>query len=849
MARRAARSVSRKNKPLSPPKPSTSAVFVDASNQNKRSTRSATREVPATQHQVQNISHVLGQIDEASTSQQADDSGLDISPSRSSISSGSLLQDELDSLNRDELVEYIGDLHGDAAALLSLFQVADDETLRMFCAKLSEPESLQRHRFQTRGRRFLIVREFYGNLDFIKVDIVVRKLAGTIALGHINAGPWRPDPILYLANLAVQMMAVFSTSSFDQHTYLQFMFNNFPKPFAGRDLFLIGPGMSERTVDIYIDILTQFYIREVEANKHQLSFDPDFLVRKIFLDEDNQLRRFEHNSRRKKAMERVKTIRKHVGQDARAPIDLDALKHQFPWSDFALKVVKWSMARKQELDGIIDSKGGIGHIKDLLAGDLGDDGTSAEEPFHGPGPRADITRRPPAVTANEEATRSGKKGKPGPLRGKALSANMERLRLQREHYAAQPSGAESDAITEITQDSVHEIPQSPTPVNDDDGGPADEDGMDESVANSVEQADDEEELVPTQQTLIVLNTIKRREEQSEKENRKQTAKKVSYMDPQEDAVQVQFNTPSDSEPDPSGRPGKHPRQEPEGSDDEDDFETDTRAAKRPRHGAEGSRQRSLATRNTARSHSGVEDGPHEEDDEDAEIPAESPVITPRRGNRPPQSTQASSSHSPKRPLLHSELSRESEPPRASTQQPTTREPLRPVSLSRLPHSTAPARLREDSTISPPPRPAHQEPPLSQVSRVNQEAKLAARLSRETYQGRGVQVRKPYTEAEVDRLMEMIELHGTKWARILDEDKAHGDGPLLQNRSQVQLKDKARNIKLDYLKARRRLPPGFESVSIGGRQIEILRGLGIDYVEGRFTGNDINAQMRDDDDFG
>jgi hypothetical protein len=87
-------------------------------------------------------------------------------------------------------------------------------------------------------------------------------------------------------------------------------------------------------------------------------------------------------------------------------------------------------------------------------------------------------------------------------------------------------------------------------------------------------------------------------------------------------------------------------------------------------------------------------------------------------------------------------------------------------------------------------------------------------------------------------MEMVERNGTKWARILEEDAVHEDGPLLQSRGQVPLKDKARNIKLDHLKARQQLPPGFELVSIGQRCVNQLRDLGIDVDDARYTGQDI-----------
>jgi hypothetical protein len=65
--------------------------------------------------------------------------------------------------------------------------------------------------------------------------------------------------------------------------------------------------------------------------------------------------------------------------------------------------------------------------------------------------------------------------------------------------------------------------------------------------------------------------------------------------------------------------------------------------------------------------------------------------------------------------------------------------------------------------------------------------------------RPAQTRKAYSPEEVDRLLDMIALYGTQWARILREDNVHPDGPMLQGRTQVQLKDKARNIKLDMLK--------------------------------------------------
>lgn len=65
------------------------------------------------------------------------------------------------------------------------------------------------------------------------------------------------------------------------------------------------------------------------------------------------------------------------------------------------------------------------------------------------------------------------------------------------------------------------------------------------------------------------------------------------------------------------------------------------------------------------------------------------------------------------------------------------------------------------------------------------------------QPKKVQVRKAWTDDETGTLLDLIEEHGTSW-RLLKEidDNSHS---ILRGRDQVALKDKARNMKLDFLK--------------------------------------------------
>jgi hypothetical protein len=90
------------------------------------------------------------------------------------------------------------------------------------------------------------------------------------------------------------------------------------------------------------------------------------------------------------------------------------------------------------------------------------------------------------------------------------------------------------------------------------------------------------------------------------------------------------------------------------------------------------------------------------------------------------------------------------------------------------------------------------PPISTAQEL-EEVRQAARDRVETYKPRRVQIRSAYSAAEEDRLIELIENYGISYALLKTKDETHPNGPLLGERSQVQLKDKAQELKFQYLK--------------------------------------------------
>lgn len=92
--------------------------------------------------------------------------------------------------------------------------------------------------------------------------------------------------------------------------------------------------------------------------------------------------------------------------------------------------------------------------------------------------------------------------------------------------------------------------------------------------------------------------------------------------------------------------------------------------------------------------------------------------------------------------------------------------------------------------------AANQPPRARVQleaykAINEVAKMttAARTKRK------VQSRKAWTDLETETLINLIQDHGTSWKVLKDKDLEK----VLLDRDQTSLKDKARNIKLDYLK--------------------------------------------------
>ncbi|OJD27291.1 hypothetical protein ACJ73_01315 [Blastomyces percursus] len=107
------------------------------------------------------------------------------------------------------------------------------------------------------------------------------------------------------------------------------------------------------------------------------------------------------------------------------------------------------------------------------------------------------------------------------------------------------------------------------------------------------------------------------------------------------------------------------------------------------------------------------------------------------------------------------------------------------------------------------------------------ASTAAEINRRLRKPGGGRI--PWSVDECNQLKNMIVRHGPKWAKIkqVDDSLEH---PKLSIRDQVNLKDKARQMAVDYYKTGQRLPENFEKVSLKTEDKRKLREMGIAIFE-------------------
>ncbi|OJD17515.1 hypothetical protein AJ78_02384 [Emergomyces pasteurianus Ep9510] len=247
--------------------------------------------------------------------------------------------------------------------------------------------------FRARVKRiqetFETQRKYFGGQHFISVEGAVNMLP---SLKHV---PWYPDEFIQRANLAQFVLDLIplrgKLSPFSER-HLSDLDDFFPTFFVSSFLLpednpIKQPGQSalqEETFQLGLEIRTQHAIAALRSKQNSIEFAPDVVLDDIFTtsrnseDEVEALRGWEINGLyansekftgqfRDKINERIESIRMYFDMDSTSPfVHFTPLESSYPWSQFVIQTAKWIRKRADEIDAQLENQTSLDEAVEML---------------------------------------------------------------------------------------------------------------------------------------------------------------------------------------------------------------------------------------------------------------------------------------------------------------------------------------------------------------------------------------------------------------------------------------------------------------------------------------------------
>ncbi|KAI9785658.1 MAG: hypothetical protein M1816_008281 [Peltula sp. TS41687] len=752
---------------------------------------------------------------------------------------------QLTELDQELIIDMLPSLSIASTKILDLLAPAKStvENIQNLSEDLNSSDSRVSIRLKALRGAFESPRQIYGTDHYINISLIHRALCGAQDLSSLQEALSKPDPILQKANLVTLAITILtSTPSSENGPMLQHLDGCYPGPFLsnltnGSTSTSRSPTASallDETFEVGLEIRTRLALALLDIHQEEASYNPEWVIRQLFLRDPDETSlpnsALDTPSRprkvrgwgvpglgmadlsaamKDKVFRRVNIIFSHIRgkpePSGTGKVDFDALDSLFPWSAFVFKVNTWARRRVNEIETYLRSCGGAEGIENALKVTLQGEGTS--DTSNGDLARDMILQKElqvyPSQVSGEPSTELRRDNRR--LRGHSKGDN---------HMAAAPSPQKFDSPNAVAllrrrearlsgRQSMHASVVRPN-------NPTEQLLHDDRTAASA--APPNQPGSSTSETPLQGSSVNQAQEEVRSQHDDYGAPQDFDEDDRPDIQQaIDSRLPPDSsagvlqtlsrqlrEQDKENRYGEAdaaPRKKARY------FNETQENAQRIRFDDSESDEQTPRPVERARQMSRTQVA---EDDEETEVEFQSdarPVDENRRkvSRRRPRREGNASNKSPRQAER-----------RAGDVDGTQQDQTQPTD--------------EEQTDGEGPTDENQEP-LDRIdhARVNRVAKTTVAAQN----AHRVQVRRPWEEAATSRLIELIEneKYGTSWSKI---EKLND--PLLEGRGQVALKDKARNIKLDFLKAKIALPVKFEDVRLNRNQVQILRDLGIDYQQ-------------------
>ncbi|KAI9655056.1 MAG: hypothetical protein M1831_005016 [Alyxoria varia] len=600
----------------------------------------------------------------------------------------------------------------------------------LIATELQKPDSVRSGRLRIREIGFENAFENFSYEHWIPRDLVVCMSEGVRSFEEVETGPWRPDSVLYKANLAV--LAKFFMTHDENHTdtlpFLQGLDEIFPTPFlasfvssnvAKTDL---GPGestLTQATFDIALDIRTlmaTMIIRQEPNGDNSMEILNSIFVEanqpkgwSILFGEDGPGGLSSKLGLPNRVTDKLAEIHRILDNPE---FDIEHLDNLVDYRGLRYKIMAWLRSRKAEADEQIETCGGPDAISEAWEDEIKAARTRIEDP-----PYMDFTY------------------------GNTEARNWLLKQMQVGDEAEQRSSRQTDQPTggEIAEEVNVEQNFSRPP-------------------GRVTHADQRVQAAQARALTQPQGTLQRPKRFTDPQA---NARRVSPIQFSQDGVSTQ-NSNLESR---INRGGTY-------ASTEDNVTQDPGFQNHERTEADVQANRQQANAMPRNRHQQRKRKIPADDESYRDSPAQG---TPKR-QRPAAPAAA-------------------QPPFEGT-----------------PISSRPANL-----------------PDSGYGEVNRNAKMVRNDVKDVHNFQP-QNRTPWTQDETDALIAAIGKLGPRYSKIKREDEEDGGFHLLINRNQVNLKDKARNMKFDYLKSGYELPQGFDFVMIPQGLIKKLHEMGITYEQ-------------------
>ncbi|KAL8760789.1 MAG: hypothetical protein Q9184_003048 [Pyrenodesmia sp. 2 TL-2023] len=641
---------------------------------------------------------------------------------------------------------------------------------------LSEMKSKEARQLQRNTPDFQAQREVYGGERFVNAPDIVRVILGASKLDDVHLGPWRMDPVLYQANLASLITALIAHGGEDAESVQSELVKSFPRPFLERFVPITkvegaadASALLWETLRLGIEIRTRSFIDSAKQFVNEPGFDPDELLTQVFYRNGRKLRGWNVAGLRSEDIDgnkdfktliinRLDQLRETFSEIEEPIIDFEVLENAFSHARVTTAVVRWIQLRLREIQNQLQSVKGVAGIVQAIKSAKGDDrlslgaidgdlprGNNAhgvvlnyERPSDSPQPNS--KRTPPARLKNPALESVASKpytfGSPE-ARPRATARLKQREAGKRLSRA--PAQSASPAKTAASE------PQLTKSTNEAESGtppsgqlPAEEDDQ-SLILDPVDRTADAEEILHVYSTLEAENNKENRPIPPQPQLTEKSMPREGHS-----KKRGMIHPTFDAQPQPTA-------QSPSSSSQE----SEPRPAKKSRPPANNLPRTNIHA---------LEDASSSDEDFQEDTRA---VTQPRRPKPSPKASRsgADSQRSARRP--------QEAPQNRDTGGFNDLEDVLGIHNS----ANAPAPSQIDN-----------------YRRVNALAKRQTAM-----RPKRVQTRTPWSQEETERLLDLIAEHGLSWSLLKKMDRNHPNGQLFQTRDQVALKDKARNIKADYLR--------------------------------------------------